>query len=639
MKNILLLLVLLVGTQLHAGTPFPCVPGTGHDYQIGPNAGQLTALSQVPWKDLASGDTVRIFPSPNPYKLGAKFALNTIATTPAVVCGIRGPNGERPILDGDGATTAPNTNYGRDSAVATNKSRGLVWIGSKGTDAGVRKPSHIIVAGLKFTHTRPGYSYDGAQPYEAFGGAVWLDVGDNVTFTDDEFEDVAQAFYSRSQDGSDATVSRATEFSNNRVTNWGVVGNNTIHGAYSESLGMLYEGNWFGPPIAGAAGNPLKDRSAGTVIRYNVMNGGSYCADLVEAEDFPTIAKASGLYDETFFYGNICNMESLGVHYGGDHPGSEDNYRKGTLYVYSDTFNFRGAWQEGSTGASRLSTQDEHAEFFNNIFYGPDSAVGCDPIRDCTMFNSLRSGQDVAAGFTSGGVVNLGVNVAKPGCSPPGPVCDPDPYPNHALGGALNGTANLILATPASFNASLSPIENGPADNKAQQPLAAVAAHPVTKQVDANGNVTARASVADIGAMESGTSAPPQCGPAPPNASQDLKCPAGTSGMWTQTHGWNSAAYPVCWTPQAWQPTTPPANRCPPIPPPATRVRITVKQGATSHTFQADATANSVTTILVPKAGTTPLHWRVSQGADSFNFPNANALTWSQATTTTAPKP
>lgn len=621
----LIISLALMASAAHASTN--CVAGSGHDYQVGPNAGQLTAPSQVPWNALVAGDSVRFFYSPNAYKIGAKFAINSSGVT---VCGVRGPNGERPVLDGSGATTSPNTNYGRDSATVDNKSLSLTWIGPKGTDVGVRKPANITISGLKFVHARPGYVFDGAQAYAGFVAAIRLDPGDNVVITDNEFDDISQAFYSRSFDGGDAVVSVATKFTYNRVTNWGLPGDDHEHGSYTESQGMLYEGNWFGPPIANAGGNPIKDRSSGTIVRYNVTNGGSYCADLVEAEDFSNTATSDPAYRTTLFYGNVCRMPQLGLHYGGDHAGSEANYRKGTLYAYSNTFDMQGSPGEGVTYLFRISTTDEHVEAFNNIYYGPPTQVGCDPVRDCTMYVSLRSTQDVAAGYTSGGTLNLGAGFDVPGCAPPGPVCDGDPY--HAVAGPLSGVANLVVNAAKPYDANLVPVVAGKADGNAQAPLAAVASHPVTMQPDINGVVTARASVADLGAIESGGVAPPPtCPSMPPVASQDVTCPAGTTGTWTQTHGWDAAAYPVCWVAQTWQPTTPPANRCPPIPPPPTRLIVTIKQGSTvTHTFQADATTNKVDAILVPRVGTVPLHWRASQGTDVFNFPNSNVLSWSQ---------
>ena len=78
--------------------------GKGTDYQVGPGK-TYTALDQVPWESLKAGDTVRIHPAPTPYR--GKFAIvaQGTADAPVRICGVRGADGSRPVIDADGATT------------------------------------------------------------------------------------------------------------------------------------------------------------------------------------------------------------------------------------------------------------------------------------------------------------------------------------------------------------------------------------------------------------------------------------------------------------------------------------------------------------------------------------------------------
>ena len=78
--------------------------GKGTDYQVGPGK-TYTALDQVPWESLKAGDTVRIFYSSTPYKGKFLVAAQGTQTAPVRICGVRGPNNERPIIEGSGATT------------------------------------------------------------------------------------------------------------------------------------------------------------------------------------------------------------------------------------------------------------------------------------------------------------------------------------------------------------------------------------------------------------------------------------------------------------------------------------------------------------------------------------------------------
>ncbi len=80
-----------------------CVAGSGTDYQVGPGNGQLASLDLVPWESIKAGDTVRIFYKSDPYR--GKILLTAQGTEDKWirVCGVKGPNGQRPIIDGENA--------------------------------------------------------------------------------------------------------------------------------------------------------------------------------------------------------------------------------------------------------------------------------------------------------------------------------------------------------------------------------------------------------------------------------------------------------------------------------------------------------------------------------------------------------
>ena len=92
---------------LVALTPMACEhTGSGKAYEVGPGKA-LDSLGDVPWETLAAGDTVRIHWRAEPYR--EKFFLRGKGTEdqPIVVCGVAGPNGELPIIDGQNAVTRP----------------------------------------------------------------------------------------------------------------------------------------------------------------------------------------------------------------------------------------------------------------------------------------------------------------------------------------------------------------------------------------------------------------------------------------------------------------------------------------------------------------------------------------------------
>lgn len=74
------------------------------DYHVGP-AQAYTNIGDVPWESMNAGDHVFIHYRSTPYY--EKWVINVQATAaqPFSVIGVLGPNGERPVISGDGATT------------------------------------------------------------------------------------------------------------------------------------------------------------------------------------------------------------------------------------------------------------------------------------------------------------------------------------------------------------------------------------------------------------------------------------------------------------------------------------------------------------------------------------------------------
>src|SRR6185436_15108729 len=97
---------------------------------------------------------------------------------------------------------------------------------------------------------------------------------------------------------------------------------------------------------------------------------------------------------------------------------------KGTLYFFANTVMLTG--NASSAYLFQLSTTDEHAEIWNNVFV----------FRDAVSEPSLRTGQEVAASCTPGGVINLGRNWITAGWK------NNDQY--HPVAGPVNGVANML---------------------------------------------------------------------------------------------------------------------------------------------------------------------------------------------------
>ena len=276
--------------------------------------------------------------------------------------GVRGPNGELPILDGNGATTRPSLNY-------WNQNRGVCEDRRSERPADTM-PRYITIENLEIRSARPPYSFTAAngttQSYVNNAASIYVEKGEHITIRNCVLHDSGNGLFVGSLSDQ---PSRDFLIEANHIYDNGNSGSAYEHNNYSAAIGIVFQYNRFGPPRAGTSGNNLKDRSAGLVVRYNWIQGGNRQLDLVDAED-STIIEADASYRSTFVYGNVLiEPDGAGnrqmVHYGGD-SGNTGGYRKGTLFFYNNTL---VSTRTDRTTLFRLSTNDETCDFRNNIAY------------------------------------------------------------------------------------------------------------------------------------------------------------------------------------------------------------------------------------------------------------------------------
>ena len=125
-------------------------------YEVGPGK-PLASVGAVPWESLAAGDTVLIYYRATPYK--EKFVLSRVGTqaAPITVRGVLGPNGERPVLDGNGATTRAQLSY-------TSRVRGVIKIGSSTVpfaDGTTVMPQWLVIENLEIMNAHAPNTFTG----------------------------------------------------------------------------------------------------------------------------------------------------------------------------------------------------------------------------------------------------------------------------------------------------------------------------------------------------------------------------------------------------------------------------------------------------------------------------------------------
>jgi len=492
--------------------------GPGTEYVVGPGQA-YAAIGDVPWAGLTAGDTVRIFWRDEPYR--EKFLVQGQGTeqAPIVVCGVAGPAGQLPVIDGEGATTSAAMGY----ATVQGQARGLIHISLGDDDEWGHKPSHIVIQGLHVRNASHRYEYAGsdgaAAPYFENAAGIFVERGEHITVRGVELESNGNGLFVASG-GSEEVRSRDIVLEHSYVYGNGTtdVSRDRHHNIYTEADGMVFQFNEIGPLAPGALGAALKDRSAGTVVRYNRITGGSRSLDLVEAQDSAELALADPDYRTTLVYGNVFvnDAEAHGpllsnmFHYGGD-SGLFDTYRKGTLYFVHNTVVVR-ADQEGDddeTGVGRwntalfdLDTPDETAVVTGNVFHVRSVTPGAAPA------------QAAWGRFT--GTLRLGPNWASPGLIE-------WRNPDDALGGTIDGLDAVLsnVENAPGFvdepGGDFAPAAGSPLVDAASELPAELAGLGVVIDREYAGSATGRARTTvgapDLGAFESTGTAPGGQGP------------------------------------------------------------------------------------------------------------------------------
>lgn len=370
-------------------------------YNVG-DGQTYSTVGSVPWESLQAGDEVRIHWRAAPYREKWVIARQGTQAAPIRVIGVPGPSGALPIIDGENATTRLLLDY-------WNEVRAVVKVGGSSIPADVM-PQWVEIANLDIRGGRMPATFTndagGTQTYAQNAAAIFIEKGEHITVRNCIIRDSGNGLFVAS---SNSAVSRDILIESCTILGNGNVGSQFEHNTYTAAIGITYQFNRFGPPVSGANGNNLKDRSAGLVVRYNLIEGGNRQLDLVDAED-SSVIESDPSYRTTHVYGNVL-IERDGdgnkqiVHYGGD-SGNEPGYRKGILHFYNNTVHSRRA---SSTTLFRLSTNDEHCDARNNICYVTHAGSGLS-ILDSTgvidLSHNFHKAGWIAASSGLAGVVN-----------------------------------------------------------------------------------------------------------------------------------------------------------------------------------------------------------------------------------------
>nr|MDD6335492.1 right-handed parallel beta-helix repeat-containing protein [bacterium] len=240
-----------------------------------------------------------------------------------IVRGIPGPNGEKPIIDGDGAVKIGS---------GVNTTRGLVSIGGSNTST-----SYVTVQGFEVRNAHPNYTTSDNIQYANNAIGVWFVSGSHVTIRNNEIHNNGNGLFSYVP-----TTDLLVEY--NHIYDNGIAGSMYEHNSYCATIRTTYQYNDYGPLKTNAYGYGLKDRGSQTIIRYNTISGGRRQISLDDGEDSQNIVNDAG-YNDSYVFGNLLIENNDGImrlwgddeiiSFGGDSANTAD--RVGTLFFYDNT--------------------------------------------------------------------------------------------------------------------------------------------------------------------------------------------------------------------------------------------------------------------------------------------------------------
>lgn len=392
---------------------------TATQFHVGSNQ-TYTHIQDVPWASLLPGDQVFIHAQAQPYTEKLVLSASGTAAQPIQIIGVKDNNGNKPVIEGDGAQSLSGDYLGAGQSFSLN-TRGLITIAPRPGYSYGYKPSYITIENLTIKNAHPSKTfYENGIPmnYNDFCAGIYADRCEHIQIKKCTIYDCAMGIFINSK-GDEATQSRHILIEGNHIYNAGVVNSFLEHTTYIEAIDVIYQYNTYGPLIPGALGGALKDRSAGTIIRYNKIESGMRTLDLVNAQNSAPIATIDPSYKETYVYGNLLLNNPIGssnmIHYGGDDY-NYMNYRRGNLYFYNNTV-INTANQSTRYYTVLFDLPDDPETISNSINYPIEEKIFCDN----NIFYSRPEQSNVTASYfifsnaDSPAVITLHKNWVSPG--------------------------------------------------------------------------------------------------------------------------------------------------------------------------------------------------------------------------------
>lgn len=328
--------------------------GKGKTFHVGPGQA-LAEIGDVPWFDLQAGDTVYIHHRPTPYHAKILVSGRGRADQWIRILGVPDAAGTLPVISGSEAKTPKTMRYRWD------KPELVEWLGvvqiAVGPDSDdgtiALPPAYIEIANLQVQDGFETYRFQASDGrwinYDGFAACIYARSVAHLVVRNNILTNCGQGFYNWTGDGSSpswwSALQTNTVLSGNYIYNNGNPTSFLEHQIYTESDGVTIEYNRLGPQRAGAQGSQIKDRSIGTVIRYNRIEQSprGWTLDLVQPEESVATLGGKPQFKQTFVYGNAIISNDVDypnvVHWNEDHQTGKGRaaFPDGRLFFYQNT--------------------------------------------------------------------------------------------------------------------------------------------------------------------------------------------------------------------------------------------------------------------------------------------------------------
>ena len=363
-------------------------------FEAGPGQ-TYTNLSSVPWAELNPGDTVNIHCQPGGYHEIILLSNSGVSNAPITLNGVPDPvTGALPMLDGNNAVTATNVPW---SDLALNTS-GVIVVSPAASQPYGYIPSWIVIQNLHVQNADPGNVLTQANGktnhFAVTASAINVVFGQHLVVRACELNGSCNGLFCGSQNNDANQMSADLLIQSCWIHDNGYPGNYEAANLNTEARGIVCEYNLIGPLRAGAAGDQIKDSSAGTTLCYNQIiasPGPGTAFWFTQTRHGVGTIDADPAYHTNFVYGNLFSNPTNSTcteMFRFDTLSIAGSPRNGTLLFYNNTVvNYADQSERYGTSLFDLPTAAEAAQWSlhdvldcrNNIFANLPATAGGAP--------------------------------------------------------------------------------------------------------------------------------------------------------------------------------------------------------------------------------------------------------------------